>query len=82
MAIVVIVLNAPLKSILQNISYDTFQRLHPRAYEDAPVAIVDIDEESLRRHGQWPWPRILVADLVTRLTNMDAAAVVFDVVFA
>lgn len=81
-AIMIIVLDLPLKSILQNISYDTFQRLHPREYEDAPVAIVDIDEESLRRHGQWPWPRIFVADLVMRLTKMDAAAVVFDVVFA
>jgi adenylate cyclase len=81
-AIIIIVLDLPLKSILQNISFDTFQRLHPREFQNAPVRIVDIDEESLRRHGQWPWPRILVADLVTRLTNMDAAAVVFDVVFA
>jgi adenylate cyclase len=80
--IIITVLDLPLKTILQNISYDTFQRLHPRDLEDAPVGIIDIDEESLRRHGQWPWPRILVADLVTRLTKMDAAAIVFDMVFA
>ena len=81
-AIIIIVLDLPLKSILQNISYDTFQRLHPREFQNVPVRIVDIDEESLRRHGQWPWPRILLADLVTRLTKMDASAIVFDMVFA
>jgi adenylate cyclase len=80
--IIITVLDLPLKTILQNISYDTFQRLHPREFEDAPVGIIDIDEESLKRHGQWPWPRILVADLVTRLTKMDAAAIIFDMVFA
>lgn len=81
-AVIMIVLNSPLKSILQNISFDTFQRLHPREFQNAPVRIVDIDEESLRRHGQWPWPRILVADMVTRLTKMGASAIVFDLVFA
>jgi len=82
LAILSMVLDLPLKSVLQNISYDTFQRLHPRTFEDVPVSIIDIDEESLRRHGQWPWPRILIADLVTRLTKMDASAIVFDMVFA
>lgn len=81
-AIIIIVLDLPLKSVLQNISFDTFQRLHPREFQNVPVRIVDIDEESLRRHGQWPWPRILLADLVTRLTKMDASAIVFDMVFA
>jgi len=81
-AIIIIVMDLPLKSILQNISFDTFQRLHPRESQNVPVRIVDIDEESLRRHGQWPWPRILLADLVKRLTKMDASAIVFDMVFA
>jgi adenylate cyclase len=82
LAIIIIVLDVPLKSILQNISFDTVQRLQPREFRDAPVGIIDIDEESLRRHGQWPWPRILIADLIARLTKMDAAAIVLDTVFA
>ena len=81
-AIMIILLDLPVKSILQNISFDTFQRLHPREFQKAPVRIVDIDEESLSRYGQWPWPRILLADLVTRLTKMDASAIVLDMVFA
>ena len=62
--------------------FDTFQRIEPRAYQSGPVRIVDLDDESLERLGQWPWPRTLVAGLVTRLTELGAAAIVFDIVFA
>ncbi len=62
--------------------FDTFQRIEPRAYQSGPVRIVDLDDESLKRLGQWPWPRTLVAGLVTRLTELGAAAIVFDIVFA
>jgi adenylate cyclase len=81
-AITTVALGLPLKSILQNISYDTFQRLHPREFKEAPVRVIDFDEESLKRHGQWPWPRVLVADLINRLTMMGPSAVVFDMVFS
>jgi adenylate cyclase len=62
--------------------FDTFQRIKPRAYQNAPVRIVDIDDSSLERIGQWPWPRTVVARLVTRLTELGAAVIVFDIVFA
>ncbi|HET9687495.1 MAG TPA: adenylate/guanylate cyclase domain-containing protein, partial [Pseudolabrys sp.] len=44
--------------------------------------IVDIDEKSLKAFGQWPWPRTRVADLITRLTEMGALVIAFDIVFA
>ncbi len=62
--------------------FDTFQRLHPREYKPVPVRIVDLDDASLERLGQWPWPRTQVAELVARLTDMGAAAIVFDMVFS
>jgi adenylate cyclase len=46
------------------------------------VVIVDIDEASLRKLGQWPWPRTLVAEMIERLTKLGAAVIAFDVVFA
>ncbi len=64
------------------LTFDTYQRLAPRAYEDAPVRVVDIDEESIRRYGQWPWPRTQVADLVGRLGSAGASAIAIDVVFS
>jgi adenylate cyclase len=63
-------------------TFDLFQVLHPREQTMRPVVIVDIDEASLKAIGQWPWPRTVVADLVTRLREAGAAAVGFDVVFA
>jgi adenylate cyclase len=61
--------------------FDTLQRLSPRAGADLPVRVVDIDEASLARLGQWPWPRDRLAELTDRLTAQGAAAVVFDVLF-
>ena len=63
--------------------FDLLQRLAPRAYDPAvPVRVVAIDDESLRRLGQWPWPRDRLARLVDRLAQAGAAAVVLDLVLA
>jgi adenylate cyclase len=62
--------------------FDGFQRLSPRDWEDAGIRIVDIDEESLARFGQWPWPRTVLADLARKAAGMGAAAIAFDIVFA
>jgi adenylate cyclase len=68
---------------LRNLVFDTYQRQWPRVYRpELPVRIVDVDDESLRRFGQWPWPRTLFARLVDRLAAADAGVVAFDVVFA
>ncbi len=62
--------------------FDTYQRWHPRVYEPLPVRIIDIDDASLQRMGQWPWPRTHLAELVRALARLDVAVVAFDVVFA
>jgi len=67
---------------LRNAVFDQFQRWQPRSYVAQPVRIVDLDDESLRRHGQWPWPRTQVARMVERLREAGAAVVAFDMVFA
>ena len=48
--------------------------------QDDPVVLIDIDDESLSRYGQWPWPRNLVAELVDR--TYYSLATGFDIVFA
>jgi adenylate cyclase len=52
------------------------------AKKDPRVAIVDIDERSLREQGHWPWPRMKVAALVDRLGQAGAAVIGMDMVFA
>lgn len=62
--------------------FDTYQRLSPRPYGETPVVVVDIDEESLAKVGQWPWPRSTIAEFTDRLGELGAAAIVFDIVFS
>lgn len=67
---------------LRNQLFDQYQRWYPRDYVDVPVRIIDIDQESLARLGQWPWPRTRLAELVKKLKGSGTAAIGFDVVFA
>src|SRR6185312_507520 len=62
--------------------FDTFQVIQPRVKTARPVTIIDIDEKSLAKLGQWPWPRTRLADMITNLTALGAAVVGFDIVFA
>jgi len=60
--------------------FDAYQRWAPRPRRSAPAVIVAIDEESLRLHGQWPWPRTWLARLVGLLTDANPAAIGIDLV--
>lgn len=63
-------------------TFDMFQLIDPRHKTARPVTIVDIDDKSLARLGQWPWPRTRIADMILGLTNLGAVAIGFDVVFS
>ncbi|MEM8552643.1 MAG: adenylate/guanylate cyclase domain-containing protein [Pseudomonadota bacterium] len=68
---------------LRNIVFDEFQRLKPRPYDpNSPVRVVAIDNASLERLGQWPWPRAVLADILLKLNELGAAAVGVDVILA
>lgn len=67
---------------LRLLQFDQFQRWQPRAESPATVQVVDIDEASLKAYGQWPWPRTRLAELVQRLHEAGAAAIVLDVLLA
>ena len=68
---------------LRLIVFDAYQQLWPRTYDpDLPVRVVLIDELSLKRFGQWPWPRSVLATLTKRLAESGAAVVGFDFVLA
>jgi adenylate cyclase len=63
--------------------FDYYQRIAPETYNpELPIRVIDIDEESLAKIGQWPWPRTTIAKLVQTLTGDGAAAIAFDVLFA
>jgi adenylate cyclase len=73
----------PLHANLENLVFDEYQRLRPRPYAlDQPVRIVDIDDESIKRIGQWPWPRRKMAAIADALAKANVAAIGFTVLFS
>ena len=81
-ALVLLRLADPLPvSTIRDMGFDLEQRLLPRAATDSPVRVVDIDEASLAAIGQWPWPRSVLATLTTRLSELGAASIGYDVLF-
>ena len=77
------VVGAPARAVMQNLVFDQYQRWKPRPYAfDQPVRIVAIDDESLKRLGQWPWPRERLAALVDALKRAGVAAIAFDFLFS
>lgn len=75
------IVDVPALEELRLRSFDTYQVIAPRAKTAKPVVIVDIDEKSIQKYGQFPWPRTLLADLVSKLQQMGAVVTAFDVVF-
>lgn len=72
----------PVLRLLQNAAFDQFERWRPRVYDDPPVRIIDIDDESMRRYGQWPWSRTRVAQLVDALQALEPASIAMDIMFS
>lgn len=83
--VLVLVLQALLDRQVQRLAslvFDTYQELRPREATDPPVAVVDIDEKSIAQYGQWPWSRMIVADMIERASAAGASAIGFDIVFS
>ncbi len=49
---------------------------------DDRIVIVDIDEKSLQKLGQWPWSRNKIATILNNLASAGAAIIGLDMVFA
>ena len=58
----------------QEFMFDSYQRTFPRHANSRPVTVVAIDEASLTRIGQWPWPRDRLAGLVDAIAAHHPAA--------
>ncbi len=82
--IILLILQAvstPAHLTLQLALFDAYQALWPRERQSGPAVIVAIDEASLARYGQWPWPRDELARLVNRIAEKKPAAIGLDLLF-
>ncbi len=57
-------------------------RNHARAHDaSGDIVVVTIDSPTVAAHGEWPWPRNKVADLVERIDAAGAKQLAFEHVF-
>ena len=82
MALALRLAEPPLLVDIRSTVFDQYQMLKPRERTPAPIQLVDIDEQSLKRFGQWPWPRNLLAQLVDAINHAGAAAIVIDILLS
>lgn len=80
-ALLVMLAPEPLQQ-LNRMTYDLMLRRLGEKPPNPHVLIVDVDEASLTRYGQWPWPRHLVARLLDFVRDGKPAAVGIDILFA
>jgi len=81
LAALLYLLDPPPLAAARNAFFDQLQVWHPRPGKRSDVTVIDIDEQSLQRLGQWPWPRTRLAEMVRRLRAAGASVIGFDMVF-
>jgi len=74
--------HVPVIELIRLATFDAYQALAPRTRASDPVVIVAVDDASLARHGQWPWPRSLLARLVVHLAAANPAVIGVDIVMS
>ena len=64
------------------LSFDMYQKVFPLKKNDSDVIIIDIDEKSLSKFGQFPWNRSIFAKIIENVNSTNPKAIGFDVFFS
>jgi adenylate cyclase len=62
-------------------SMDIMYKIRGTQPQSKAVLIVDLDENSLKQIGQWPWPRNILEKMTRHLLDSGVRAIGFDIVF-
>ena len=82
--ILLITLKAINPSFIKSVSYLSFD-LYQKVFveeKDTDVIIIDIDESSLGKFGQFPWSRSVFAKILDQLNTSNPKAIGFDIFFS
>ena len=63
-------------------TWDKFQTIQPRETLSDSVTVINITEQDLKRYGQWPWPRHVMAMLHAKIADAGAILVNYNILFA
>ncbi len=83
-SLILIILKLINPTLIQKISfinYDFYQKIFVRG-DVKNITIVDIDEKSIAKIGQFPWRRDIYSKILSNLNIHNPAAIAFDMVFS
>ncbi len=63
------------------LSFDLYQKIFTLDKRDSEVIIIDIDEKSLGKFGQFPWSRSVFAKILERVNKSEPKSIGFDIFF-
>ena len=78
--IVIKIVNPPFIKSVSHLSFDLYQKVFVQE-ENSEVVIIDIDEQSLGKFGQFPWNRNIFAQILEQLNSSRPKAIGFDIFF-
>ena len=70
-----------IKSV-SNISFDTYQKIFKYNEVQDRIIIVDIDEPSLQKFGQFPWSRNIFSKILENINKNNPKAIGLDIFFS
>ena len=71
-----------LKKRIAFLNYDFYQKIFIESFSNNNVVIVDIDEKSIAKVGQFPWRRDIYSKILYNLNQHSPRAIAFDIVFS
>ncbi len=83
-SLILIILKLANPALVQKISfinYDFYQKVFVKG-DVKNITIIDIDEESIAKIGQFPWRRDIYSKILSNLNVYNPAAIAFDMVFS
>ena len=79
--IILKLINPVLVQKISLINYDFYQKVFIKG-NVKNITIIDIDEESIAKIGQFPWRRDIYSKILSNLNNHNPTAIAFDMVFS
>lgn len=78
----VFVFNPDIFKVIDRANYSFFLKNLPENGSVNRPVIIDIDEKSIAKYGQWPWPRYLVSRLLENIVALKPSVISLDVIFS
>jgi adenylate cyclase len=79
---ILFVSNPDIFKVIDRANYSFLLENLPESSSVNRPVIIDIDEKSLAKYGQWPWPRYLISRLLENILALKPSVISLDMIFS